>query len=289
MARKDTLFDRFLAPVFSNFLIDRNALLQYRRSKDWEQEADQFRQPSLIYPDYYQSQNFHGIEGGYLSPDAAVTYDPITQYVLPPNEAWIRKELIDRIRCQPRRILDLGCGTGSTTLLLKRAFPQAEVIGIDLSPYMLVVADDKAKQARLAIQFQQGNAEQTHFPDHSFDLVTASLLFHETPPDVSCCILRECFRLLIAGGEVLVLDGNQNTLRHTEWLNEVFEEPYIKAYAAGSVDAWMGAAGFGDVRTEEVWWLNQVTRGVKPLPYQKVRFESEETATAWQTAIPNPG
>lgn len=289
MAQKDTLFERFLAPVFNQFLIDRDALLQYRRSKDWEQEADRFRQPNLVYPNYYRSQNFHGIKGGYLTPDAAVTYDPVTQYVLPPNETWIRKELIDRIRCQPRRILDLGCGTGSTTLLLKKAFPQAEVIGIDLSPYMLVVADDKAKQARLAIHFQQGNAEHTPFPDQSFDLVTASLLFHETPPDVSSVILRECFRLLTAGGEVLILDGNQNTLRHTEWLNEIFEEPYIKAYASGSVDAWMGGAGFGDVRTEEVWWLNQVTRGVKPLPYQKVRFESAETTAAWQATAPNPG
>lgn len=270
--RKDTLFEQFLAPIFSH-LIDREALLRYRQSKDWEREGDRFRQPNFTYPAYYQAQNFHGIEHGYLNPDAAVTYDPITQYVLPPNEEWVRKGLIERVRCHPRRILDLGCGTGSTTLLLKRAFPQAEVIGIDLSPYMLVVANDKAQKAGLAIQFRQGDAEHTGLPDASFDLVTASLLFHETPPIVACNILRECFRLLTAGGEVLILDGNQSTLRWTEWLTDIFEEPYIKDYAAGSVDAWMGAAGFGDVRTEDVWWTNQVTRGVKPLPYQKVEFE----------------
>lgn len=270
--RKDTLFERFLAPVFSN-LLDREALSRYRQSKDWELEGDRFRQPNLTYPAYYQMQNFHGIDRGYLNPDAAVTYDPITQYVLPPNEAWVRQGLIERVRCQPRRILDLGCGTGSTTLLLKQAFPQAEVTGVDLSPYMLVVADDKAQNAGLQIQWRQGNAEQTGFPDASFDLVTASLLFHETPPHVSCAILQECFRLLTAGGEVLILDGNQSTLRWADWLTDIFEEPYIKDYAAGSVDAWMGAAGFGDVRTEEVWWTNQVTRGVKPLPYEKVEFE----------------
>ncbi|WP_416674473.1 class I SAM-dependent methyltransferase [Egbenema bharatensis] len=274
--RKDTIFEQFLAPIFSNFLMDREALLRYRNSKDWEVEGDRFRQPDLAYPAYYSSQHFHGIEQGYLCADAAVTYDPVTKYVLPPNEEWIRQGLIDRIRCQPRRILDLGCGTGSTTLLLKKAFPQAEVIGLDLSPYMLVVADEKAKKAGLAIEFRQGNAEQTGFPDASFDLVTASLLFHETPPEVSCTILQECFRLLQAGGEVLILDGNQSSLRWADWLTEIFEEPYIKAYAAGSVDAWMGAAGFGDVRTEEVWLLNQVTRGVKPIPYQSVQFEPPE-------------
>lgn len=40
---------------------------------DWQQESDRFRQVDLVYPDYYSSQNFHGIEGGYLDPVAAVT------------------------------------------------------------------------------------------------------------------------------------------------------------------------------------------------------------------------
>jgi ubiquinone/menaquinone biosynthesis C-methylase UbiE len=275
MTQQDTIFERFLAPIFSNFLIDREALLRYQQSKDWEKECDRFRQPDLVYPDYYQSQNFHSIKGGYLTIGAAVTYDPITQYVLPPNEEWVRQGLTDRVCCRPRRILDLGCGTGSTTLLLKRAFPEAEVIGVDLSPYMLVVADDRAQQAGLKITYQHGNAEQTKFLDSSFDLVTASLLFHETPPIVSCTILQECFRLLKPGGEVLVLDGNQATLRQTEWLTQIFEEPYIRDYAAGSLDSWMRTAGFQDVQTDMHWWVHQVTRGVKPLPYQKVTFESE--------------
>jgi ubiquinone/menaquinone biosynthesis C-methylase UbiE len=196
-----------------------------------------------------------------------------SQYVLPPNEGWVRQGLIDRIRCQPRRILDLGCGTGSMTILLKRKFPQSEAIGIDFSPYMLAVADDKAKREQLQIQFLHGNAEQTRLAAHSFDLVTAALLFHETPPEVSRRILRECFRLLKPGGEVLVFDGNQMTLRQTDWLTQIFEEPYIKDYASGNLDTWMGSAGFDDIRTDEIWWVHQVTRGVKPLPAQAVKFE----------------
>ncbi|MBD3884147.1 class I SAM-dependent methyltransferase [Phormidium tenue FACHB-886] len=267
-ASKDTIFERFLAPIFQNFLIDRAALIDYYKGRDWEKESDRFRQPNFVYPAYYESQNFHGIEKGYLALGAAISYDPITQYLLPPNEQWVRQALVDRIYCRPRRILDLGCGTGSTTRLLKRQFPEAEVIGLDLSPYMLAVADDKAHTAGLSIQFQQGNGEQTGFESGSFDLVTASLLFHETPPYVARRILRECFRLLKSGGEVLILDGNQVTLRQTEWLTEIFEEPYIKDYAAGSTDDWMRAAGFGKVQTETLWWVQQVTRGVKPLPQQ---------------------
>jgi ubiquinone/menaquinone biosynthesis C-methylase UbiE len=262
-ARKDTIFEQYLAPVF-RFFMNEDELRRFADSIDWQVESDRFRNSSLTYPPYY-TQHFHSIEGGYLNVSAAVTYDPVTQYALPPNETWVRQSLIKSIRVKPLRILDLGCGTGSTTLLLKQAFPDAEVIGVDLSPYMLVVADYKAKQAHLDIHWQHGNAEDTHLPPASFDLVTASLLFHELPPVISQAVLRECFRLLKTGGEVAILDGNQKTLRHTAWLSEIFEEPYIQAYAQGSIDAWMGAAGFGAIQTEDFWWLHQVTRGTKPI------------------------
>jgi ubiquinone/menaquinone biosynthesis C-methylase UbiE len=262
--RQDTIWERFLSPVM-RLLIDEEGLRRYAESVDWETESSRFRRGDVAIPTYYSSQNFHGIERGYLNSGAAVTYDPITQYVLAPNESLVRQALIDNIKVQPRRILDLGCGTGSTTLMLKQAFPQAEVIGLDLSPYMLVRASHKAESAGLDIHWRHGNAEKTGLPDASFDLVTASLLFHETPTAVSQTILRECFRLLVAGGQVLILDGNQNTLRQLDWLNNVFEEPYIREYTAGSVDAWMGAAGFEAVQTQDVWWINQVTSGVKPI------------------------
>ncbi|GAB4231253.1 MAG: class I SAM-dependent methyltransferase [Stanieria sp.] len=263
--RQDTLWQKFLQPIF-NVLIERESLQQLAESIDWQTESDRLTNSDLVYPQYYSSQNFHGIKNGYLTSGAAVTYDPVTQYVLPPNETWVRQDLIQVIAGKPRRILDLGCGTGSTTIMLKQAFPDAEVIGLDLSPYMLVMAEYKAKQAGLNIQWQHGKAEATNFANQQFDLVTASLLFHETPPAISQAILEECFRLLVPGGQVIILDGNQKTLRHTEWLTNIFEEPYIQAYAAGSVDAWLGAAGFENIRTEEVWWTNQVSWGQKPIP-----------------------
>lgn len=277
--RKDTIWERFLSPIVRS-LIDEEKLRQLYNRIDWEGESDRISNPQVIYPHYYSSQNFHGIEGGYLNPSASVTYDPITQYVLPPNETWVRQGLIDRIKGTPRRILDLGCGTGSTTLMLKQAFPQAQVIGLDLSPYMLVMADYKAKTAGLTIQWRHGNAEETGFPDASFDLVTASLLFHETPPAVAKSILRESFRLLMPGGEVLILDGNQKTLRQVDWLTQVFEEPYIQDYAAQSVEAWMGAAGFEAVQTDDLWWVHQVTQGMKPLRADNPAATRQQTFTS---------
>lgn len=288
MARQDTIWERFLSPVV-RLLIDEQSLRRYAESVDWEKESASFRRDDVTIPSYYTSQNFHGIEGGYLNKSAAVSYDPITQYVVPPNETWVRQALIDAIKVQPRRILDLGCGTGSTTLMLKQAFPQAEVIGLDLSPYMLVRAEHKAQSANLDITWRHGNAEKTVFKDASFDLVTASLLFHETPPTVAQAILHESFRLLVEGGQVLILDGNQNTLRQLEWLNDVFEEPYIRDYAAGSVDASMGAAGFVAVQTQDVWWINQVTSGVKPMRGENTNIRDfvKQYARATDSTIDN--
>ncbi len=272
--RQDSIWEKFLSPVVRAF-IDEEALQRYSDSIDWQQESDRLRQTNVIMPLYYSQHNFHGIKGGYLNASAAVTYDPITQYVLPPNENVVRQALIDAIKVKPRRILDLGCGTGSTTLKLKQAFPQAEVIGLDLSPYMLVRAEDKAKSAGLDIHWQHGNAETTNFPEAHFDLVTASLLFHETPSVVCQSVLRESFRLLVAGGQVLILDGNQNTLRQLHWLNDIFEEPYIREYAADNLDARMGAAGFEAVRTQDVWWINQVTSGIKPIPVTDAKMQNQ--------------
>ena len=276
--RQDTIFEQFLAPIFRNFLLDEKAMQEFANRIDWEKASDRLTNPALIYPNYYKQQNFHGIEGGYLTKSAAVTYDPITQYVLPPGESLVRKALIDTVKVKPRRILDLGCGTGSTTVLLKQAFPNSEVIGLDLSPFMLVAAEDKAHQAGLEIQWIHAKAEQTGFPPESFDLVTASLLFHETPPAISQAILQESYRLLTVGGECLILDGNQRMLRQTTWLNNIFEEPYIRDYASGSVDAWMGSARFEAVQTHDVWWLNQLTQGFKSLqstePASQSRFET---------------
>jgi ubiquinone/menaquinone biosynthesis C-methylase UbiE len=277
--RKDTIWERFLSPIVRSF-IDEKKLRQFYESIDWEAEGDRFRRPDITSPQYYSSQNFHGIEGGYLNPGAAVSYDPITQYVIQPNETWVRQGLIDSIKGTPRRILDLGCGTGSTTLLLKQAFPQAQVIGLDLSPYMLVMAEYKAKAAGLDIQWHHGKAEETGFPNASFDVVTASLLFHETPPTATKSILRECFRLLSPGGEVLILDGNQKTLRQVDWLTEIFEEPYIKDYATGNVDAWMGAAGFEAVQTKDIFWVHQVSQGMKPLPAENYSARSQQVSTS---------
>ncbi|MEO0854278.1 MAG: class I SAM-dependent methyltransferase [Cyanobacteria bacterium J06648_11] len=260
----DSLFDRFILPALKLLPLDREALHRPYRDVDWEKECDRLSNPTVAYPDYYRDTAFHGVEGGYLTPGAAVTYDPVTQYALPPHEEWVRQTALDVVRGKPNRILDLGCGTGSTTLMLKQAFPQAEVVGLDLSPHMLVVAERKSQRDRLPVTWMHGNAMKTSFPDESFDLVTLALVLHETPSAIARQILTECFRLLKDGGEIVILDGNQTVLKHVDWLNDIFVEPYIREYGSGDISEWLRDAQFEAIQVQPQWWLHQTARAMKP-------------------------
>ena len=271
---KETIWGDFLQPVV-RLLINEAELNHSYKNIDWELESSRYRNPQIIYPEYYTQQKFHGMVGGYLNPKNAIAYDSIAPYLLPPQETLVRQGLINHIQGTPQRILDLGCGTGASTQMLQDRFPQASITGVDLSPYMLAIASHKAKQknqpAALEIHWQQGNGEHTGFPVGYFDLITASLLFHETPVLVGQAIVKECFRLLKGGGQFIIMDHAQTVLRRVNWLQEVMEEPKIldpslKDYAMGSLDAWLGAAGFVAVSTQDLWLVHQLTSGFKPQP-----------------------
>ncbi|MEA5512383.1 class I SAM-dependent methyltransferase [Crocosphaera sp. UHCC 0190] len=232
---------------------------------DWQQEIATFQTSDFSYPSYYTLANFHGIEGGYLNPIAALTYDIVTPLATPPNEQWIRHCLLNAIKIKPQKILDLGCGTGSNTIILKKRFPDALIVGLDLSPYMLIIAQDKAQQKKLAIHWQQGLAEATNFPSGSYDLVTISMVLHETPTKICQEILQESFRLLKPGGQLIILDANQKRLSKAQWLIKLFKEPYSSVYSQGNITTCLNQVGFQQILSKPIWWIYQVTDACKPV------------------------
>ena len=73
---------------------------------------------------------------------------------------------------RPRRILDVGCGIGGTTRHLASLFPDAEVVGVTLSPKQVARATELAKQRGLAnVTFRVMDALDMAFEDGEFDLV----------------------------------------------------------------------------------------------------------------------
>jgi SAM-dependent methyltransferase len=103
----------------------------------------------------------------------------------------------------PRRILDLGCTVGNSTLPWVEAFPEAEVHGIDVCAPVLRYAHARAESLGRRVHFSQQNAERTRFPDGHFDVVMSCLLVHETSRQALSRILKEAHRLLAPGGVML--------------------------------------------------------------------------------------
>jgi SAM-dependent methyltransferase len=90
---------------------------------------------------------------------------------------------LEKLEDAPDRILDLGTGTGKGARLLARTFPEAQVVGVDLSPAMVEEARRLVPSALGGrVRFQVADASRLSFSDESFDLVALLNMipfFHE--------------------------------------------------------------------------------------------------------------
>jgi ubiquinone/menaquinone biosynthesis C-methylase UbiE len=75
-------------------------------------------------------------------------------------------------------VLDVGCGTGLTTLRIADQHPACKVYGIDLSPKMVQAARDSAAERGLDVGLCVGSITDLPFPDESFDVVLTNIMFH---------------------------------------------------------------------------------------------------------------
>jgi SAM-dependent methyltransferase len=102
-------------------------------------------------------------------------------------------EFIARLHLQPgARVLDVACGTGN--LAIPAARSGAQVTGIDIAPNRIEQAQAWARSEGLSIAFEEGDAEQMPYPDHSFDAVVTMFgaMFAPRPDKTASELLRVC-------------------------------------------------------------------------------------------------
>ena len=132
-------------------------------------------------------------------------YDPIMQRLFP--EVALKTALIVQARIQlGQDVLDVGCGTGTLTLMIKQTQLDATVYGLDMDPQILDIARRKTEQAGETIVLQQGTATCLPYLNESFDHVFASLMLHHLTREDKQQALREAFRVLKPGGELNIAD-----------------------------------------------------------------------------------
>jgi SAM-dependent methyltransferase len=132
-------------------------------------------------------------------------YDPVLKWLF--RESRFKARLVEQAQIQPgHRVLDLGCGTGTLTILVKQRHPETEVVGLDVDARVLEIARKKAAKAGVDITWHQGMAHCLPYPGNSFDRVLSSLVFHHLNAETKQQALQEVFRILRPGGELHVAD-----------------------------------------------------------------------------------
>jgi ubiquinone/menaquinone biosynthesis C-methylase UbiE len=109
------------------------------------------------------------------------------------------------------RMIDLGCGTGTFAIAVKRCYPAVDVVGLDPDESMLDRAAVKARRAGADVTFVCGSATAVPMADATFDRVTSSLMFHHLTPAQKVQAASEVDRLLVAEGEFHLADWVQPT------------------------------------------------------------------------------
>jgi ubiquinone/menaquinone biosynthesis C-methylase UbiE len=106
------------------------------------------------------------------------------------------------------RVLDCGCGPGTITIGLAQAVAPGQVVGIDIEPGQIEVAQALAAEQQVHnVSFQVASVYQVPFPDNSFDAAFGhSILEHVGHPLEA---LREVHRVLKPGGLIGLREVDQ--------------------------------------------------------------------------------
>jgi len=142
-------------------------------------------------------------------------------------------EMAARGRRRPRRILELGAGTGGLTALLLERFPEAEIVGVDGSPEMLARA-----RAKLSVAGSRLRLECAAFEDVAgagtrlgkFDLVVSSFSLHHMEHERMRDLFAALRRMLEPSGQLLVADYVLS--EHLE-LQGKYEDVWVEYRARG--------------------------------------------------------
>jgi ubiquinone/menaquinone biosynthesis C-methylase UbiE len=193
-------------------------------------------------PRYYL-QNFHYQSGGWLTEKSAELYDTQVEILFNGSANAIRRQALPQLqevfagRDQRKlKVIDIGCGTGRFIDALKQVWPRLPVLGIDLSEaYIRHARRYLRRWSRVNLSVTK--AESLPIADESQDALVSIFLFHELPPRVRRVVLRECGRVLKAGGRLVLVDSLQRGDRPDyDGLLELFPQSYHEPYYLSYLD-----------------------------------------------------
>lgn len=137
-------------------------------------------------------------------------YDTVVA-LLTRERRW-RTAAVGQLGLQPGDVVvDIGCGTASSAILMRRSQPGARVIGVDPDPEVLGIARAKVRKAGLDpedIEFVPGMGDKAAelLGPRTASKVVSSLVLHQCPVPMKKAIITNMFELLRPGGELVIAD-----------------------------------------------------------------------------------
>ncbi|MBI2970218.1 MAG: class I SAM-dependent methyltransferase [Gammaproteobacteria bacterium] len=164
-----------------------------------------------------------------------------------------KRSLVVQANIRPgERVLDVGCGTGTLSILISEFQPQSEITGLDADPGMLAIARRKASRRDARVQFVCALAQQSLFPSSYFDCVVSSLFFHHLHRDAKLATMKEVHRILIPGGRLHIVDWGRpaNILMRSAFLCVRMLDGFVPTEdnAQGNLPNLLGQSGFDSLQ-----------------------------------------
>src|SRR6186997_2110832 len=161
--------------------------------------------PRVSYPRWYL-RRWHFLPEGYLSRRSAAGYDHLVRPVYTQmNERSAIAAVVKSLKnLAPRSVLEVGCGPGHMMKAIAESGLEADLVGIDLSPFLLERARKRVPRGRV----RYVHADGTSLPagEGEFDAVVASHYVGHMPADVRDLAAAELARVVRPGGSVIVVE-----------------------------------------------------------------------------------
>lgn len=228
-------------------------------SPQWDTELADIQNPHIAYPDYYLT-SFHAYDEGNMGWNPAMEVEVAAYSVHAKifsetgraGDAQLRRSyhqvLQEQLPTIPQQVVDIGCSVGMSTFAIQAVYPQAQITGVDLSPYFLTVANYRSTR-QPKIKWVHAAAENTGLAAASYDLVSLFLICHELPQAATLQIFQEARRLLKPGGHIAIMDMNPASEIYGQMPPYILTllkstEPYLDQYFSLEIDRTLQSAGF---------------------------------------------
>lgn len=136
------------------------------------------------------------------------SYDSYMEQMTSGQECILREKTISMAGVNTGDcILDIGCGTGTLALAIKRRTgPSGKVFGIDIISGMIEISKRKAEKEGEDVSFGLGSINNIPFPNEMFDVIFCSFMIFHMSEGVRLKGIAEIRRVLKPQGRVLVVD-----------------------------------------------------------------------------------